>query len=521
MVRARDVEGLDASLYMARSGSLPGFDMEQRSFEDAVDFIPTYYIGPNEIGFRDPVWGDCLIENEGYDRIWFKLVDNDLVRRSAAIEQLSLGPELSTIPNTGYFSRWEHIWGSVAFVRNMLDKNDWGLDERQKIILQLRTFLSDLGHTAFSHLGDWMFQGKGGAESQHDDELAHLLEVSGIGDILREYDIAVEEVVFPDVADWIEAPSPDLCVDRVDYSLREINRWQKLITGVWNLKYPDLFSVTEQGELVMSNENAARQFQRAFALLSTEHWGEPAHRLQLHLLEEMVKRTFTGEHDIMGDPYFLQRAHPRDFMYAIDDDFLANIQTGDHFMATMRELAYSIGRQQRRIFVTSRKSGLNSFLEGRTNTFPRPGEKLDGWHGDLPQHANNLEIIPVISAADVADFDQNPYTIDIFLPPLKPRRVDPKFIGENGTIKRLSEQDPDVATIEQQQLSIMQQAYVARVLVASEHRKIIKDGLRQSQDRWPELLRLPRMDQGEFTRILGRAAMVGMGKRMVDIRRGR
>src|SRR4051812_27688025 len=100
--------------------NLPGFNMEQRCFTDVVDFIPFYEIADTYIKIYDPIWGDHIIGDRPGDEILLDMVNNDLVRRSMGIEQLTLDPYMSTIPNTSRFSRWEHIWGGTLFVRNMI-----------------------------------------------------------------------------------------------------------------------------------------------------------------------------------------------------------------------------------------------------------------------------------------------------------------------------------------------------------------------------------------------------------------
>jgi hypothetical protein len=148
---------------------------------------------------------------------------------------------------------------------------------------------------------------------------------------------------------------------------------------------------------------------------------------------------------------------------------------------------------------------------------PRPGEKLPTWHGQLPQYAVNLEIIPVESQFDVADFDDNPHTVDFYLPPLKPRIIDPGFIDEAGVARRLSECDPSVSIVHTQQQAIMQQGYVARVLMSVEHKNIIDRGIRHNSERWPELLAAPRMDRERFGRVLGHAATGALTRGMVGL----
>jgi hypothetical protein len=279
------------------------------------------------------------------------------------------------------------------------------------------------------------------------------------------------------------------------------------------MRFPDMFNVTGEGELVMTSEDAARRYARSFAVMPNEHWGEPTHRLQLQLLEEMVKRSFTENHALQGEPYSLQRRHPRDWMYILDDDFITNTVTSDRFMWVMRDLAESIGLQKRRIFSQSRGRGIGAFLMGHTKTFPMPGHKLKGsWHGDFPQYPNNLEVVPVASATDVDDFGENRHTVDFFLPPLKARMVKPKYIDTDGTVKRLDEQDEDMASVYRQLAIASGQAYVARVQVASEYKKVIERGIKHNRVQWPELLKLPHMDGDEFRRILGRTGLYSTGK---------
>jgi hypothetical protein len=77
-----------------------------------------------EAVFDDPVWQFGSPENlrlgeKLEDDVLLSIFYSDAIRRLQAVEQLTLPPEYTTIPNTGAFSRFEHIWGSVLFVRQM------------------------------------------------------------------------------------------------------------------------------------------------------------------------------------------------------------------------------------------------------------------------------------------------------------------------------------------------------------------------------------------------------------------
>lgn len=159
---------------------------------------PAYHLEDCSMQIHDVVWGSEKIGDEEYGPLLIELARSDLFRRMQAIEQLTLPPEHTTIPNTAYFSRWQHIWGSLVFVRKMT-RNDDRFSERERIIFQLRTLFSDVGQTAFSHLGDWIFQDGNSSEDLHDQELRSLLEECEVDKKLEPYNITLDEVVFPDI----------------------------------------------------------------------------------------------------------------------------------------------------------------------------------------------------------------------------------------------------------------------------------------------------------------------------------
>ena len=170
-----------------------------------------------------------------------------------------------------------------------------------------------------------MFQGIQGGEDLHDQDLQELLETFGIDTLLEEYGLTLEETVFPEISDWVECPSPDLCVDRVDYGLREILRWSGKAVNIYLHEYSlqdpqSLFRINDQHMLEVTNEDFARRFAAGYSILPTENWGQPVHRLQLELLQTAVKRALLGSY--FSDGVNLRYpVHPRDRIYGIDSDF--------------------------------------------------------------------------------------------------------------------------------------------------------------------------------------------------------
>jgi hypothetical protein len=469
-------------------------------FEDSSMFFPYYRADDERMIIDDKIWGKYEIKDWPGDEVLLEMLDNPLVKRTAHIEQLTLPTRFTTIPNTSFFSRWEHIWGSVAFVRGIIEKTPelQELSDREKLILQLRTFVSDLGHTAYSHLGDWIMQGFGGPEDAHDQELKRLLEYSGIDELLARHGIDVDEVAFPNTIDWIESPSPNLCVDRVDYGVREINRW---LTPHTNHHFLNAGNFTiRNGELVMTSKQAAAYFAKAFALLPTEHWGEPVHRLQLELLQQLVKYSIVDDYNVVKMPINIQPQHPRDKLYAVDMDFNVDHGLADPFIWTVVPIMDQIAQQQRTMYAQRRIPQLQSvFSDFKEYDFPRPGQPIDyGFNSWYPVHAPNVEIIPVINQEEVADFGRLDHALDFFLPAPKLRGVDPKYINKRGGISRISETDPHVKKLLTQQQAVLSQAYVARVLIAPDYKRLVLEGQQKIADEWPRAMRQPRLNAEEF-----------------------
>lgn len=496
-------------------------DSKAHTFIEGADPRPIahYEFSKDGMMIYDPVWGRCFIGDRPGDEILLDLVNNPLVRRTMSIEQLTLDKHTETIPGAAEFSRWEHIWGSVVFVRQMTE--DMQLSDREKMILQLRTFVSDLGHTAYSHLGDWMFQSEGQVENQHDQELMRLLEISGINNVLRQHSIDPADVVFPDVQDWIERPQPDLCVDRVDFGAREIQRWAEFSVPLHYAIQREAFTIDESGNMVMKNLKLAREFATAYLLLPTEHWNEPIHRLQLFLQEQLVKRVLTSDEAGLFASYMdpPTEYYPRDYLYSFDFDITwEQLRSWDPFLSVTRLVMEDIGKSSRRNFVFQRKQQLQHLFSqfGDNPDFPTPLKKY-GDYGSLPMLPPYVEMAQVQSEEDIPDFQQRPDTIDVFLPSLKPRYIDPLYVNSRGGYSRLSEADHKFRKLLKQQKEISARSYVARIHLNPETRAIIADGVSENKIMWQEALERPRMSPERFVAMLGEVAMVGANHRLVTL----
>lgn len=473
--------------------------------------------------FNDTVWrwhqhdrlrlgekpGDAVLQHIFY---------NDAVRRLQAVEQLTLPPEYSTIPNTAAFSRFEHIWGSVLFVRQVAEDN--GISDELALGLELRTLLSDVAHTTGSHLGDWMFQGMGGAENQHDLELERYLEAVGIIDILAAHNIDPKSVVFPDKNDWVESRSPDLCVDRVDYALREMNRWNIAIRmQAYNSKD---FTVTPEGMLAMVDQQRARAFSEGFLLLSQEHWSEPTHRFLLDMQMLRTKlfyaqggapRSWVFNPDLKGEALIpLHGIHPRDLMYVTDHAQIAALAQPSLGGYTLDAIMRSVSQYRRQYVWPGRNQRIFEYMSQfigddyeqvkRSGTYePLESHKFDSYQGEYPA---TLPVGFSILNSAAAQSEPPEGSIDFKQPPLKTRQIDPLVRTTNGDFKRLSVLDPSYAQRLAKHKAAMGETRTVRLAIPDPATfKMLQDMITNVEHHWQERLKTSRrMEPAELRELV-------------------
>lgn len=271
-------------------------------------FLPDVDFSYSTYKWEDPVWGPAQLDETwggideddnsiDYTYMFKALFLHPAIKRLIGIEQLTLPSQYETLPNTARFSRWEHITGSALLVKQLVD--NWNTENptdtignRQKVIYILRTMLSDVGHTIGSHLGDWIMDDQ--HEKEHDVQLKEYIEQNGIDEILEQFNIDLNEVILTEVdeEDFVERPSPYLCIDRVDYATREIHRTNRYFDEPnkrFTIEDFRLVKVDGAFQMVMDSPQRALEFAKAYELLTKEDWSEPLQRLQTTIYTELIK----------------------------------------------------------------------------------------------------------------------------------------------------------------------------------------------------------------------------------------
>lgn len=199
--------------------------------------IDTFY-GPIEV--QEPV----LLE----------LIDSPVFQRLKNIHQY--GVAYYTTHREEY-NRYDHSIGVFAILR----VNDTPIEG------QIAGLLHDVSHTAFSHVGDWVF-GKENKDKNYQDGIhALFLEKSGLAEILKKYNFTTEQILpkeelFP----ALENSLPNLCADRIDYNIQgayyqgfitheeavSIFKDLRFINNRWVSNYPELMKKLTRFSLFMT-----------------------------------------------------------------------------------------------------------------------------------------------------------------------------------------------------------------------------------------------------------------------------
>lgn len=442
-----------------------------------------YDLYPDRLEVHDVVWGDEVFDSP----VFVELAQTDALRRLQTVEQLTLPDRYKTIPGSTHFSRWEHAWGSAIFTRHIAEK--MGLDEKTIVKMQLKSLLSDVCHTAHSHAGDWLFQGKGAKETLHDDRRLNYAEVVGISGILRRYGFDPTEILSEEKDGIIDSKQPALDVDRVDYTLREAYRWVNQIPEYRSILNKDSFTVRDN-QIVVTNKEAAQLLGITYVLLVTEHWQEPAHRLQLELFMESIKRILVARNGVSSDAGTYS---PVDLMMVTDDTLARLASEHDDYIPMLDELMTGVSMSEVNNRWHARADRIRTVLSsGLQKGDDRPIEWIAGRYDYLPR---SYEIHP--SAGSRLRNSKHMQVVP--LDKLGQRYINPPFINDHDEVEYLGE---GFQSYKDQAIGNVQQDWRAAIIGNEVSTTALRHCIEQNRAQWPEVLARPSMPNAVLRRQL-------------------
>jgi len=177
--------------------------------------------------------------------------------------------------SSGY-SRYYHSLGVMLVLRRL----GASLEE------QVAGLIHDASHLAFSHVADWVFaDGHKGKEDYHDLSHDQFIRKTEIPQILSRYGLDTERILNGNNFPLLENQLPNICADRLDYTLQEIYRSAdkkvvgKYLNGVINFK----------NEIVFESKNSGLSFAENYLRLQRELWGGENDSVRYNDFSEILK----------------------------------------------------------------------------------------------------------------------------------------------------------------------------------------------------------------------------------------
>lgn len=213
---------------------------------------------------------------------------------------------LKGVDQYGYFeayfsgtasSRFDHSVG----VYLLLKKYGASLTE------QIAGLIHDVSHTVFSHCIDYALDGgdqKG--QSHQDNSFSFFLKKSDLPAILKKYGFDLDYILDDRNFPLKERALPDLCADRLDYSLRDALKFigltpeeaQKILNGL----------LVENGFWVFKNQTLAEDYAQLFLTLNQNYYCGLPSAVMLHGVGDYLNYALEKNYILPADLYTTDQA---------------------------------------------------------------------------------------------------------------------------------------------------------------------------------------------------------------------
>lgn len=451
---------------------------------------------PHYYEIMDPLLGDYPLAktDTGVDGLLADVIDTPLGSRAFDLTQLSKALPHVTIPATEQFHRLGHILGISEFTKRFARREH--LQDEELLAYTLYAALSDLAHGPFSHATDIAVQGPGSSEQFHESRVPEALALGGVRKVLEQHKVTTNErgqIEGVKIPSWVESEAPDLCVDRLQYTLHELLLWldksstseaaniRETLSEIASLKS---LEIDENGQLVFTDLEHAKLFAKGYLLLSTEHWNDPVNRVQLYLLIESLKysilsRRLPGMQDMDNG----KTRQPFDYLYAIDSDVLEAMKCEpggtDTYLFVIENQLADIGREEQKRFVQFRRRIYEQFLMDE-QAEEYPSNILHPNLADFGPDSSRFEIemVPAGELAAPSGHPQVPQLtgengdLHYLLYPLKNRYIDPLVRAGKNTL-RLSDLDPRFALLLKQHQRIQRSSLRVHIPTTKTYRDLL------------------------------------------------
>ncbi|MCH4567436.1 HD domain-containing protein [Bacillus sp. ES1-5] len=191
----------------------------------------------------DVIYGECEV-----DQVAEELILSKSVQRLKGIHQNGASYLINEKWNV---TRFDHSVGVMLLIKKL----GGSVEE------QIAGLLHDVSHTAFSHVIDYVFDNED--ESYHEEIFSSVVKNSDIPAILAKYGYNYEDILLDD-SKWtlLERSAPELCADRVDYTLRDMYTYGYISLEEVHSFLEDVIAV--DGKMVLQSIEMAEWFTETY-----------------------------------------------------------------------------------------------------------------------------------------------------------------------------------------------------------------------------------------------------------------
>ncbi|HDR7644495.1 HD domain-containing protein [Bacillus mycoides] len=191
----------------------------------------------------DVIYGEFKV-----DKVLEELILSKHVQRLKGIHQAGASYLMNEKWNV---TRFDHSVGAMLLIKKL----GGSVEE------QIAGLLHDVSHTAFSHVIDYVFDNEN--ESYHEEIFSAVVKKSEIPAILSKHGYNYEDILLDD-SKWtlLERSAPELCADRVDYTLRDMYTYGYISLEEAQEFLDDLIAVN--GKMVLQNIEIAEWFTKTY-----------------------------------------------------------------------------------------------------------------------------------------------------------------------------------------------------------------------------------------------------------------
>ncbi|MBT2577823.1 HD domain-containing protein [Bacillus sp. ISL-8] len=191
----------------------------------------------------DVIYGEFKV-----DKVLEELILSKPVQRLKGVHQAGASYLMNEKWNV---TRFDHSVGAMLLIKKL----GGSVEE------QIAGLLHDVSHTAFSHVIDYVFDNEN--ESYHEEIFSAFVKNSEIPAILSKHGYNYEDILLDD-SKWtlLEKSAPELCADRVDYTLRDMFTYGYISLEEVHSFLEDLIEV--DGKMVIQNIEIAEWFTETY-----------------------------------------------------------------------------------------------------------------------------------------------------------------------------------------------------------------------------------------------------------------